>query len=102
MTVALFLSLFTILSLADSLITEAIKKVFNATKPTLVAAIVAAVVGWGGGVCAYLLMKIPFDTPGIISLVLMAPVVWLGATLGYDKVKEIIQQILGFEISLKL
>jgi len=95
MTVNLFITLITILSLVSSLLTEAIKKAFHSTKPTLLAAIVSVIVGWGGGASAYLLMDIPFETKSIVALVLLAPIIWIGATVGYDKVKEIIKQILN-------
>lgn len=99
MTVNLFVTLVTILSLANSILTEAIKKAFHATKPTLLAAVLAAIVGWGGGAAAYLLMDIPFTTPSIVCLILLAPVIWVGSTVGYDKVKEIIEQIIASKIA---
>ena len=88
MTITIFLTLFTILSIVCSLFTEAIKKTIGTKEPTMVALILSAIVGWGGSAAAYELMGIPFNTNSIICLVLMAPVIWLGATLGYDKVKE--------------
>ena len=97
MTLTLFISLVTALSLVSSLITEAIKKSFNATKPTLIVAIVAAITGWGGGVIAYSLMGIGYNTSNIICLILLAPTIWLMATLGYDKVLEVIKQIAGLQ-----
>lgn len=93
MTITIFLTLFTILSVVCSLFTEAIKKTIGTKEPTMVALILSAVVGWGGSAIAYQLMKIPFNTNSIICLALMAPVIWLGATLGYDKVKETIIEI---------
>ena len=93
MNVTIFLTLFTILSVICSLFTEAIKKTVKTEEPTMVALILSAIVGWGGSAVAYKLMGIPFDTNSIICLVLMAPVIWLGATLGYDKVKETIIEI---------
>lgn len=93
MTVQLFLTLFTILSVVCSLFTEAIKKTIGTKEPTLVALVLSAVIGWGGSAVAYKLMNIPFDTNSIICLVLMAPVIWLGATLGYDKIKETIIEL---------
>lgn len=93
MTITLFIVLVTMLSLVDSLLTQAIKKTFDNTKPTLVAAIIAALTGWGGGVCAYVLMGIAFTPASAVCLILLAPVIWLGATLGYDKVIEVIKQI---------
>lgn len=98
MTITLFITLFTILSLVCSLFTEAIKKVFNSDKPTLVALVLSAIVGWGGGAIAYVLMGIAFTTSSIICLVLLAPTIWLGATLGYDKVMEVITQIIGSRV----
>lgn len=95
MTTSIFVFLVTALSLICSLFTEAIKKTFKNEKPTLVALVLSVICGWGGGVAAYILMGIPFDTNSIICLALMAPVVWLGATLGYDKVMEIIYQIIN-------
>ena len=95
MTTNLFITLVTILSLVSSLLTEAVKKTFHSTKPTLLAAIISAIVGWGGGAASYILMDIPFETKSIVALVLLAPIIWIGATVGYDKVKEIIHQIIN-------
>lgn len=95
MTLTLFVTLVTILSLVSSLFTEAIKKVFNVTKPTLLVGILSAVIGWIGGLIAYLLMGIAFTQSSIICLILLAPTIWLVATLGYDKVMEVIEQIIG-------
>ena len=97
MTVPIFMTLVTALSLVDSLLTEALKKSFKITRPTLAAAVIAVIVGWGGGACAYILKDIPFTTSSIICLVLLAPIIWIGATVGYDKVMEVIKQILGLE-----
>jgi len=93
MTLTLFITLLTILALVSSLITEAIKKVYKATKPTLVDAIISAVAGWGGGIVAYILMGIPFSAANVVCVILLAPAIWLCSTLGYDKVVEVITQI---------
>lgn len=95
MSLTLFITLVTILSLISSLITQGIKKTYNTTKPTLVVAIVSAVTGWGGGIAAYILMGIAFTPASIVALILLAPTIWLCATLGYDKVMEVIKQIGG-------
>lgn len=97
MTLTLFISLVTALSLVSSLVTEAIKKSFTTTKPTLIVAIVSAVTGWGGGAIAYALMNISYTSSNVICLVLLAPTIWLMATLGYDKVLEVIKQITGLK-----
>lgn len=93
MTLTLFIVLVTILSLVNSLITEALKKTMNITKPTLVVAILSAVTGLGGGLAAYILMGIAFTASSITCLILLIPTIWLTATLGYDKVMEVITQI---------
>jgi hypothetical protein len=93
MTLTLFITLVTILSTISSLITQAIKKITNTLKPTIVVAIVSAVCGWIGGVMAYILMGISFNPSSIVCLILLAPTIFLTATLGYDKVMEIIKQL---------
>lgn len=93
MTVNLFIFLVTVLSIVSSLITEAIKKIIETDKPTVIVAIISAIVGWAGGAAAYILVGIPFTTISIVCLILLAPVIWLVATLGYDKVIEAIKEI---------
>lgn len=93
MTVSIFITLVTILSTISSLCTQAAKKIFGDTKPTIIVAIISAIVGWAGGVSAYILMEIPFTAGSIVSLILLAPTIFLAATLGYDKVMEIITQL---------
>jgi uncharacterized membrane protein YeiH len=93
MTITLFLTLVTILSIISSAITEAIKKVFGDQQPTLVDLVLSVVTGIGGGFAAYILMGINFTPTTIICLILLPLAIWLCSTLGYDKVKEIIEQI---------
>ena len=93
MTLTLFVTLVTILALISSLLTEGLKKSFNITNPTLVVAIISAIIGWIGGIMAYILMGIAFTSSSIICLILLAPTLFLVATNGYDKVLELIEQI---------
>lgn len=93
MTITLFISLVSVLSTISSLVTEAIKKSVAVTKPTLVVSIVSTVCGWGGGIAAYILMGIALTPSSIVCLILLAPAIFLSATFGYDKVKEILIQI---------
>lgn len=94
MTTTLFIFLLTALSLISSLFAEAIKKTFaKNVSSTLTVAIISAVVGWGGCAIAYIFMGIPFTVITVTALVIMAPAVWLCATLGYDKVMEVVKQI---------
>lgn len=93
MTLTLFVTLVTILALISSLLTEGLKNSFNITKPTLTVAIISAIIGWIGGIMAYVLMGIAFTSSSIICLILLAPTLFLVATNGYDKVLELIEQI---------
>lgn len=95
MTATLFLSLFTVLPVISSLITEGIKAMVGKEHihSNIISAIVSVIVGWGGTAVAYVFFKIPFtDVTNIVSLVLMALPVWLAAMVGYDKVLEVIKK----------
>lgn len=97
MTVTLFISLFTIGSMACGLITEAVKKMYqNAGKDysaNIIALVDALVVGGLGTAVAYMLMGIKWSVNNIICLVLMIVCIWLGAMLGFDKIKQTLEQI---------
>lgn len=97
MTVTLFISLFTIGSMACGLITEAVKKAYeNAHKDyssNIIALVDALVVGGLGTSVAYMLMGIDWTVNNIICIVLMIVCIWLGAMLGFDKIKQTLEQI---------
>lgn len=97
MTISLFLTLIVTLATAVSLLTEAVKKSFEGTKikysSNVVVLIVSVIVGIGGTALTYMFLGIPFTTPNIICMVLMAVAVWIGSMLGYDKVLQMIEQI---------
>jgi hypothetical protein len=94
MTITLFTTLVSILSLISSLVTEVGKKneVIKAN-PTVFVAVASMLCGWGGGIAAYILMGIAFTSASIVCLILLAPTIFFVATLGYDKVMEVIMQI---------
>ena len=97
MNITLFLSLLTIGSGAIGLITEAIKKGLDGTKlhysSNLVVLIVSIFVGLGGTAAFYQLMSIPFNANNIICMCLVVVADWVGAMVGYDKVKQLITQL---------
>lgn len=97
MTPTIFIGFLVTFSLISSLITEAVKKATKATiSNNLTVAIIAVIVGWGGGAIGYVFLNIPFDNiQNIICLVLFAPCCWLGAMVGYDKVIQTIKQIIN-------
>lgn len=92
MTMTLFLTLFTIGSMASSLLTEAIKKSFKGLSTNIIALINAAIVGLGGTAAAYILMGIPFSLENITCLILMVVCIWIGSMVGYDKCKQTLEQ----------
>lgn len=97
MTVTLFISLFTFGSVLCGLMTEAIKTAYNNAgkeySSNIIALIDAVIVGGVGTATAYMLLGIPWTINNVICLVLMAVVIWLGATVGFDKVLQTISQI---------
>ena len=97
MSISLFITILTILSIVTSLFTEAFKKVLDNKKysTNLLVAVISIIVGLGGGIIVYILAGIAFSLVNVTALILLAPTVWLVATLGYDKVIQTIQQI-GF------
>lgn len=99
MTVQIFLMLLTVFAIVTSLLTQCVKKLLDEAKviyaSNIVVLIIAVIVGAGGMIMYYVLNGIPFIAQDIIYLVLMALANWLGAMLGYDKVKQAITQIKG-------
>ena len=98
MTATLFLSLFTVLPVISSLITEGIKAMVGKDHihSNIISAIVSVIVGWGGTAVAYVFFKIPFtEVTNIVSLALMALPVWLAAMVGYDKVLKVVKESLA-------
>lgn len=93
MTIQLFLFLFTIGSMMSSLLTEAIKRSFKSVPTNVIALVDAVLVGLIGTVFAYILMGIPFTAVNIVCIVLMAICIWIGSMIGYDKVKQTIEQL---------
>ena len=98
MTMTLFIALFTILAGAvSSLLTEAVKKWYtNADKPysSNVIALVVSVISGGLGTAVYYILKgIPWTVNNIICILLMIVAIWVASMVGYDKVKQLIEQI---------
>lgn len=97
MTVTLFISIFVAGSTVSAFLTEAIKKAFeNAKKeasPNIIALADAIIVGGLGTAVCYMLMDIPWTTNNIICLCLMAVLVWMGSMLGFDKIKQMLNQL---------
>lgn len=97
MSITLFITMLTIGSAICTLITEAVKKAFqNAHKevsPNLVALINAVFIGALGTAVCYIILGIPFTINNIICLILMSVAVWVGSMIGFDKVKQLLEQL---------
>lgn len=101
MTITMFMTLVTIFSIISSFLTEGVKKWFaNANKDysaNLIALINAVVIGIIGTPISYVIMDVPFTAINIVFILIMAAITWLGSMIGYDKVKQLIAQILGLK-----
>ena len=98
MNTVTFLILLSAFSVLSSLVTEGVKKIASdkANLPyNIVALVVALIIGGIGCGIYYQLNAIPFDVNNIIYMVLMGLASGLSATVGYDKVKQAIEQITG-------
>lgn len=97
MTVTVFLVLLTIYATITSLFTEAIKKFLDAQKITYASNVlvlaVAVAIGCGGTAVYYVNYQVPFTALNSVYMALMGAANWIGAMVGYDKVKQAISQI---------
>ncbi len=97
MTVTVFLVILTACAAITSLLTEGIKKFLDEQRVTyasnVLVLIIAMIVGCGATVLYYVNYQIPFNALNSVYLALMGVANWLGATLGYDKVRQTIAQI---------
>lgn len=94
MNITIFMSLFVIGALVSSLLTEALKKTFNDDiSSNIIALVDAGVVGVLGTSAAYILMGVEWNLQNIICLILMVFCIWIGSTVGYDKVLQTLEQI---------
>ena len=97
MTVQIAMFLLTITAAMTSLITEAVKKTVKTDKPTIVAAIVSVITGIGVPIGYLILNHMAITAQDIVYIVAMVVLTWLCATLGYDKIIEVISQIVKGE-----
>lgn len=97
MTVTSFLIILTACAAATSLLTEGVKKLLDGMKAkyasNILVLIVAVIVGCGATALYYVNSEVPFTALNSVYLALMGVANWLGATLGYDKVRQTISQI---------
>lgn len=97
MTITTFLVLLAGFAAITSVVTEGIKKLLDGQgveyASNIVVLIVAVVVGCGGTAMYYVNYQIHFNALNSVYLALMGIANWLSAMIGYDKVKQAIEQI---------
>lgn len=98
MTISLFMSILSFGAVLTGLLTEAVKDLLDSVNKkyasNIIALIVAVLVGCGGCAIAYILLGIPFTLNNIICLCLMGGAVWLSSMVGYDKIAQLIEQLI--------
>ena len=98
MTTTTFLMLLSSFSVLSGLVTEGIKKLISDKANmsyNIIALVVALVIGGAGSAVYYQLNAIPFNIDNIIYLVLMGLASGLCSMVGFDKIKQAIEQIVG-------
>lgn len=97
MTISIFLLLLTIFAVCTSLLTEAMKNFCNEQgkdyASNIVVLVAAALVGGLGTVIYYIAASIAWTPINIICIPLMIIANWMGSMVGYDKVKQAIEQL---------
>ena len=98
MTTTTFLMLLSSFSVLSGLVTEGIKKLISDKANmsyNVIALVVALVIGGAGSAVYYQLNAIPFNLDNIIYLVLMGLASGLCSMVGFDKIKQAVEQIVG-------
>lgn len=97
MTVTVLLIILTICATITSILTEAVKKFLDGSNinyaSNILVLIIAIIVGCGATALYYVNANVPFNALNSVYLALMGVVNWVGAMVGYDKVKQAIEQI---------
>lgn len=104
MSIGLFLMLLSGFSVLSGLVTQAIKQFVKDKENTsynIIALVVALIIGVGGTSVYYQLTGIAFTTNNIICAVLMGLGSALASMVGYDKVKQTIEQLTGSNSTLE-
>ena len=98
MTTTTFLMLLSAFTVLSGLTTEGIKNLISDKSNmsyNIIALIVSLIVGGVGCAIYYQLNTIPFDINNVIYMILMGLASGLCSMVGYDKLKQCIEQISG-------
>lgn len=97
MTTTAALILLTLCAAATALLTQGVKAFLDKAEVTYASnalvLVVAIAVGCGATALYYVNYSIPFNALNSVYLALMGVANWLGAMVGYDKVRQLITQI---------
>ena len=97
MTITTFLVLLAGFAAVTAVGTEGVKKFLDgqgiAYASNIVVLIVSLIIGCGGTAIYYVNYQIPFDALNSVYLAIMGVANWLSAMIGYDKVKQAVEQI---------
>lgn len=99
MTITAFLVLLAGLAAITSIATQGIKTFLDGQSvkysSNIIVLIVALIVGCGGTAIYYVNFEVPFNALNSVYLALMGIANWLTAMLGYDKVKQAVEQLIA-------
>ena len=98
MTTTTFLMLLSAFSVLSGLVTEGVKKLISDKANmsyNIIALIVSLIIGGVGCAIYYQLNAISFNLDNIIYLVLMGLASGLCSMVGFDKIKQAVEQIVG-------
>lgn len=97
MTVTMFIMLLTAFSTLTGLFTEGIKKLLNEQNISYASNLLASIVGLIIGVCGtaayYVIDEIQFNAVNVVCMALMGVASAVGAMVGYDKLMQMIKQL---------
>lgn len=100
MDVTIFLILLSAFSVISGLVTEGIKNITTDKvnlSYNIVALITSLIIGSGGTIIFYQLNTIPFTSNNIIYMILMGLASGLTSMVGFDKIKQMIEQIMNLK-----
>lgn len=99
MNLEAFIILLTVCAAVTSLLTEAVKSFLDMQKiryaSNIVVLVIAMVTGCAGAVVYYYIFAVPFTPLNCIMAVFLGLADWVGAMVGYDKVKQALGQMKG-------
>ncbi len=99
MNLQAFIILLTVCATVTSLLTEVVKSFFEMQKiryaSNVVVLVIAVIVGCAGATVYYYIFAVPFTALNCIMAVFLGLANWVGAMVGYDKVKQALEQMKG-------